>query len=311
MQLWIHFLLPTAAKRVYNLQSKQLVKLFSRVFHTNHQAMQTDLEKGDVGETISTFFDEAKKTKPCSKSTITMTEVDVFLESLSKITTEDEQVRHFEKFCVKCTSNDLKMVIRMIKHDLRINAGPKHILEAVHHDAYKMYQSCRDLSQVVAKYIDDIEDIGASQKGTSSTQKKTSTNSIQLMCPVSPMLAEACKSVEKAIQKCPQGMYSEIKYDGERVQLHKDGDEYKFFSRNLKPVLDHKISRCNEFIPQAFPKARNLILDSEIILIDTRTNELLPFGSLSVHKKHKFESAEVCLFVFDCIYYNDQDLTKL
>lgn len=50
---------------------------------------------------------------------------------------------------------------------------------------------------------------------------------MQLMYPISPMLAEACKSVEKAIEKCPQGMYSEIKYDGERVQLHKQGNEFK------------------------------------------------------------------------------------
>lgn len=48
------------------------------------------------------------------------------------------------------------------------------------------------------------------------------------MYPISPMLAEACKSVEKAIEKCPRGMYSEIKYDGERVQLHKQGNEFKW-----------------------------------------------------------------------------------
>lgn len=103
------------------------------------------------------------------------------------------------------------------------------------------------------------------------------------------MLAEACKSVEKAIEKCPAGIYSEIKYDGERVQLHKKGNEFKcvffciyssyawviymytqrgcvneivsitreftlysrrFFSRNLKPVLEHKTKRLEEFIPQ-------------------------------------------------------------
>lgn len=39
------------------------------------------------------------------------------------------------------------------------------------------------------------------------------------MTPVKPMLAEACKSVEHAFKKCPNGMFSEIKYDGERVQV--------------------------------------------------------------------------------------------
>ena len=39
------------------------------------------------------------------------------------------------------------------------------------------------------------------------------------MTPILPMLAEACKSAEYALQKCPNGMFSEIKYDGERVQV--------------------------------------------------------------------------------------------
>lgn len=41
------------------------------------------------------------------------------------------------------------------------------------------------------------------------------------MTPIKPMLAEACKSYAKAVSKCPSGMIVEIKYDGERVQIHK------------------------------------------------------------------------------------------
>lgn len=54
--------------------------------------------------------------------------------------------------------------------------------------------------------------------------------------------AEACKSIEYAMKKCPNGMYSEIKYDGERVQVHKSGNTFSYFSRSLKPVLPHKVS---------------------------------------------------------------------
>jgi ATP-dependent DNA ligase len=39
---------------------------------------------------------------------------------------------------------------------------------------------------------------------------------------------------------------AEIKYDGERVQIHKSGTEFKFFSRNLKPVTEHKIQFFRE-----------------------------------------------------------------
>ena len=53
--------------------------------------------------------------------------------------------------------------------------------------------------------------------------------------------AEACKSVEYAMKKCPNGMFSEIKYDGERVQVHKQGNEFRYYSRSLKPVMPHKV----------------------------------------------------------------------
>ena len=53
------------------------------------------------------------------------------------------------------------------------------------------------------------------------------------------------------MKKCPNGMFSEIKYDGERVQVHKKGDHFSYFSRSLKPVLPHKV-RSPSFLPGLF-----------------------------------------------------------
>lgn len=128
------------------------------------------------------------------------------------------------------------------------------------------------------------------------------------MTPVQPMLAEACKSIEYAMKKCPNGMFSEIKYDGERVQVHKKGDHFSYFSRSLKPVLPHKVAHFKDYIPKAFPGGQSMILDSEVLLIDNNTGKPLPFGTLGVHKKAAFQDANVCLFVFDCIYFNDVSL---
>ncbi|NXT19340.1 DNLI3 ligase, partial [Syrrhaptes paradoxus] len=120
--------------------------------------------------------------------------------------------------------------------------------------------------------------------------------------------AEACKSIEYAMKKCPNGMYAEIKYDGERVQVHKNGDHFSYFSRSLKPVLPHKVAHFKDFIPLAFPGGQSMILDSEVLLIDNKTGKPLPFGTLGVHKKAAFQDANVCLFVFDCVYFNDVSL---
>lgn len=308
MDTWVRLLLPMVQKRIYNLQSKQLVKLFSKIFQTSEEEMLDDLNQGDVAETIRLFFEQSTAIRPVSKSVILMSEVDEFLEKLSGMTREDEQTHHFKQVAKICTSNDLKMIIRLVKHDLRINAGPKHILAAVHPDAYAAFQTSRDLSAVVRKALGKAEagpDPPAASGAGGSGELKVS---ISLMTPLLPMLAEACKSVEQAMKKCPNGMYSEIKYDGERVQVHKQGDQFKYYSRALKPVMAHKVNHFKDFIPDAFPSGEDLILDSEVLLIDTNTGKPLPFGSLGVHKQSAFQDANVCLFVFDCLYYNGESL---
>lgn len=45
-----------------------------------------------------------------------------------------------------------------------------------------------------------------------------------------------------------------------------------------------------------------------MLLIDTKTSKPLPFGTLGVHKKAAFKDANVCLFIFDCLLYKDENL---
>ena len=105
-----------------------------------------------------------------------------------------------------------------------------------------------------------------------------------------------------------QGFYAEIKYDGERLQLHKRGAQFDFFSRNLKAVQPHKTQFLKDFIPRAFPKGQQLIIDGEVLLVDNKSGQPLPFGTLGKHKKEAFKDASVCLFVFDLLHLNDDNL---
>ena len=57
--LWVRLLLPGTIKRVYNLQSRQLVKTFSRVFATSEKDMLVHLEQGDVADTVATYFEQS------------------------------------------------------------------------------------------------------------------------------------------------------------------------------------------------------------------------------------------------------------
>ncbi|XP_076802197.1 DNA ligase 3-like [Clavelina lepadiformis] len=296
----LKLLMPGAVKRTYNLQSKQLVKLFSQIFQHDVDEMVTDLEQGDVSETIFKFFESSDQCPPTKKSSLTVHDVDQFLDKLSLLTREDNQRELLEKITKRCTANDLKTIIRFIKSDLKITAGPKHILDALAPNAHEAFKASRDLNDVINRVLD------SRKAGGKSIEVRAA-----LMTPVAPMLAEACKSVEQAMKKCPNGMYSEIKYDGERVQLHMKGGEFHFYSRSLKPVQQHKITHFDKFIPQAFPQGDNMILDSEVLLINTKTGNPLPFGTLGVHKKSKFQDANVCLFVFDILHFNGENVMKL
>ncbi|KAM8974952.1 DNA ligase 3 [Pelodytes ibericus] len=298
--LTVKLLLPGVIKSVYNLNDKQIVKLFSRIFNCNQEEMVRDLEQGDVSETVRIFFDESKSFPPAAKSLLTIHEVDDMLTQLSKMTKEEDQQKVLEDIACRCTSNDLKCIIRLIKHDLKMNSGAKHVLDALDPNAYDAFKASRNLGDVVERVLRNQQQAPG--------MKRTLSVQATLMTPVQPMLAEACKSIEYAMKKCPNGMYAEIKYDGERVQVHKNGEHFSYFSRSLKPVLPHKVAHFKDFIPKAFPGGNSIILDAEVLLIDTNTSKPLPFGTLGVHKKAAFKDASVCLFVFDCIYFNGVSL---
>lgn len=73
--------------------------------------MLEDLEKGDVAETIRVFFEKSNNidVKPASKSTLTLNNVDSFLDKLSNETTEVAQTALFKsiaKLWVKYICND-------------------------------------------------------------------------------------------------------------------------------------------------------------------------------------------------------------
>lgn len=299
LQVWVRLLLPGVIKRVYNMQNKQMVKIFSRIFGSSEEEMVEDLEQGDVAETIGNFYAESNAVKPPKKSDLTVHDIDKFLEEMTRMSKEDEQQFFLKNILGRCTVNDLKMFIRLMKGDLRIQAGAKHILDGVHHDAYDTFNSTRNITAVIDKVI-ELKEQG--------NTKASLDLGASLMQPVQPMLAQPCKSVDMAFQKCPNGIYSEIKYDGERVQLHKQGKDFKYFSRSLKPVMAHKVKHFADHIPTAFPGGSDMILDAEVLMVDNKTGKPLPFGSLGIHKGTGFKDAVPCLFVFDIMYYNGENL---
>lgn len=129
--LWVRMLIPSDSQRVYNLQNKQMLKLFSRLFNTDTREMQLDLEQGnlipmnlnymcillfsnilegDVSETLRKFFENSNKLKPQKDSSLYLQDVEEFLVKLEQRSKEDEQTELLKELCKQATSQDLKTV---------------------------------------------------------------------------------------------------------------------------------------------------------------------------------------------------------
>ncbi|OGH18480.1 MAG: DNA ligase [Candidatus Levybacteria bacterium RIFCSPHIGHO2_01_FULL_40_15b] len=132
--------------------------------------------------------------------------------------------------------------------------------------------------------------------------------------PIRPALAERLPSAEEAVKRLGSKFAAEPKFDGFRVQIHKDDSNIKLFSRNLEDMT------------HAFPdivraakdelNIKSAIIEGEAIAYNPQTEEFLPFQETSKRRrKHEVEAMAkklpLVVFAFDILYLNGRDITLL
>jgi DNA ligase-1 len=130
--------------------------------------------------------------------------------------------------------------------------------------------------------------------------------------PLRCQLAERLPDPESVIRRL--GMVGvQPKYDGFRVQIHRDGEQVSIFSRNLETMTS--------MFPELVAAARrlqveNVILDGEAIAYNPESEEYVPF-QVTTARRRKEGIDEFALrvplraFVFDVMYRDGSDLTPL
>ena len=88
---------------------------------------------------------------------------------------------------------------------------------------------------------------------------------IQVGKPIRPMLAQVAASVKEALGEMGGKAAFEIKYDGARVQVHKDGDRVTIYSRRLENVT-RSIPDTVEAVKGAI-KADSAIVEGELVAV--------------------------------------------
>ncbi|KAK4556340.1 hypothetical protein LTR86_006484 [Recurvomyces mirabilis] len=137
---------------------------------------------------------------------------------------------------------------------------------------------------------------------------------LALHIPLRPMLGGITRDLNEMLTKLHGRDFTcEFKYDGQRAQVHcDDNGKVTIFSRHLEVMTD-KYPDLVALVPQIRGEGvRSFILEGEVVAVDQTTGDLKPFQILAnrARKDVVIQSVkvEVCLFAFDLMYLNGEEL---
>lgn len=137
---------------------------------------------------------------------------------------------------------------------------------------------------------------------------------LALHIPLRPMLGSITRDLAEMLTKLQgQNFACEFKYDGQRAQVHCDGDgKVSIFSRHLEVMTD-KYPDLVELVPKVRGEGvDSFIMEGEVVAVDRQTGELKNFQTLTNRARKDVAlgdiTIDVCLFAFDLMYMNGQPL---
>lgn len=202
-----------------------------------------------------------------------------------------------------------KHLVRIALGKLRLGIGDPTVLDALSFAK----KGDRSLRPVLEGAYNRTSDLGliASTFWTAG-EKGVEALKVTVGRPLRPQLAERLPNPEAVINKLGP-VAVQPKYDGVRVQIHKNGSQVRVFSRSLE---DYSLMFIELVNAAKNLKDRTLILDGEAIGFNSESEEYLAFErTASRRRQHGIEEAAVSTplvaFVFDVLFRNGKDLTPL
>ncbi|MFC1698209.1 ATP-dependent DNA ligase, partial [Nanoarchaeota archaeon] len=128
------------------------------------------------------------------------------------------------------------------------------------------------------------------------------------------MLYPKAKDMEDAFKIVGTPAAIEYKYDGFRVEINKDGDKIKIFTRRLENV-SKQFPDLIKFVKDHV-NAKQVILDAEAVGYDTKTSKYLPFQKISQRIRRKYDIEQMAkdfpveLNIFDILFYDGKNMIK-
>ncbi len=197
---------------------------------------------------------------------------------------------------------------RMVEGKLRMGIGDMTILDALAQaftgskekrpELERAYNLSSDLGAVAITLVDHGLDGVLNFK-------------IMAGSPIRVMAAQRLSDAYEIIEKLGGHCSAEYKLDGERFQIHKDGDVINIFSRRLENIT-HMYPDVVKLTIEHI-KVDKAIIEGEAVAYNLDTGEDMPFQTLMKRRrKYKIEEMmakiPIRVYLFDCLY-DGEDLT--
>ena len=137
---------------------------------------------------------------------------------------------------------------------------------------------------------------------------------LALHIPLRPMLGSITRDLGEMLTKLQGRDFScEYKYDGQRAQVHCDKNgSVSIFSRHLEVMTD-KYPDLVSLVPTIRGESvSSFILEGEVVAVNRENGDLKAFQTLTNRARKDVDigsiKVDVCLFAFDLMYLNEEEL---
>jgi ATP-dependent DNA ligase I len=247
---------------------------------------------------------------PAPTPNLELLEVDRILDELMAISGSGSSAKRtatLQALFARATRQEQEFLLRLLAGDIRQGALAGVMVDAIAKATGVPVAEVRR----AAMYESNLGTIArvALESGSSGLTRFQ----LQVMAPVDPMLAQTAKDVDEALELLDGDIAFEWKMDGARIQVHKQGDVVRIFTRGLNDVT--------AAIPEIADQARmlaadELVLDGEAIAF-AATGRPQPFQTTMRRFGRKLDVVRlqqelpIRAFYFDCLWRNNVSLVDL
>ncbi len=269
-------------------------------------------ETGDIGDAAGRAM-TSKGQATLFSEPMTVERVYTTFDRIARTTgpgSQETKLRHVSSLLNDASPRDGRYIMKFVMGSLRLGIADYTVLDAL----ALAFTGDKANRQILENAYNVSSDLGAVAKLLASKGlEAVKSLQITLFKPIRPMLAERVITAGEAMERMEGKAAVEYKLDGERVQIHKTRDRVELFSRRLEKITDHypDVAKAGMSI-----KAKEAILEGEVVAINQQTGEYLPFQEL-MHRRRKHgvkeavESYPVVINLFDILYLDGKGKVEL